>query len=202
MRAYLTVCKFTFTNTTAIAVRTATEEFCFALCNDPVDECPPCNMIFTLTPYKDVLATLSTKNAVYIKSDESWSFLSKETEAWAAANSIPTFMFDQPILVPLISNYKKVFIQGSDPGLERLINWLNTENYEGEIFIIGAVVVGFNLLTRQLELKQVKSGSKFNAASIQYSQLSNSNYDKNLAATVAAAAIPWRSQAFHLSHPG
>ena len=198
-RTDLTSCKFIFTNTTAIAVRTAAEEFCFAVCNDPDDECPPCNMSFTLTPYKDVLATLSTKNAVYIKSDESWAFLSKETEAWASANSIPTIIFDQ--LIPLISNYKRVFLQGSDPGLEGIIDLLNTENFEGEVVIMGAVVVGFNLLTRQLELKQVKSGSKFNAASIQYSQLSNSNYDKNLAATVAAA-IPSLRWDFFLLDPG
>jgi hypothetical protein len=206
-RDHLTSCNFTFTNTTALAVRTAAEEFCFAVCNDPVDECPSCNIIsFTLTPYKDVLATLSSKNAVYIKSDESLSLLSKETEAWAAANSIPTFIFDQQEEAFLPTNYKKVFLQGSDPGLESLIIWLNTENYEGEVFIIGpAAAVDLILLPLQLVLKQVKSGSKFNAASIQYSQLSNFNYDKNLAATVEAAiqSLRWQDfQDFPLSHPG
>ena len=58
-RTYLTSCKFTFTNTTATAVRTAAEEYCFAACNNPLDECPSCNMFFTLTSHKDVLATLS-----------------------------------------------------------------------------------------------------------------------------------------------
>jgi hypothetical protein len=169
-------------------------------------------MSFTLTPYKDVLATLSSKNAVYIKSDESLSLLSKETDAWAAANSIPTFSFDQQeeAFLLLISNYKKVFLQGSDPGLAPIIALLNTENYEGEVFIIGpAAAVDLILLPRQLVLKQVKSGSKFNAASIQYSQLSNFNYDKNLAATVEAAiqSLRWfpqllRLRTLPLSHPG
>ena len=183
-RTYLTSCKFTFTNTTATAVRTAAEEYCFAACNNPLDECPSCNMFFTLTSHKDVLATLSYKNAVDLRSSElPPSLLSKEIEAWATANSIPT-----RILVPSSSivNYKKVILQGSDPKLSQIIGGLNTANFEGTVFILGATNGSIipNLIN-PFEMYQVKSGSKYNAASNQYTGLSNYNYDKSLVAAIA-----------------
>lgn len=185
-RTYLTSCKFTFTNTTATAVRTAEEEYCFAVCNNPVDECPPCNMSFTLTSHKDVLATLSYKNAVYLRSSElPPCLLSKEMEAWATRNRMPFLLWNQELPeVSSIANYKKVFLQGSDPKLSQIIGGLNTANFEGKVFIVGATNGSIRPIFEPFEMYQVKSGSKFNAASNQYPKLSNYNYDKNLAATL------------------
>ena len=185
-RTYLTSCKFTFTNTTATAVRTAAEEYCFAACNNPLDECPSCNMFFTLTSHKDVLATLSYKNAFYLRSSELLPhLLSKETEAWATGNRIPGIWIEHLIQPSSIVNYKKVFLQGSDPKLSQILGWLNTANFGGTVFILGATN-GSIIPTpfESFEMYQVKSGSKNNAASNQYAGLSNYNYDKHLAATL------------------
>ena len=185
-RTYLTSCKFTFTNTTATAVRTAAEEYCFAVCNNPVDECPPCNMSFTLTSHKDVLATLSYKNAVYLRSSELLPpLLSKETEAWATGNRIPDIDWIRE-LPSSIANYKKVILQGSDPKLQEIFGGLNTANFEGTVFIVGATNGSIiPIPIHPFEMYQVKSGSKNNAASNQYLELSNYNYDKHLAAAIA-----------------
>ena len=187
-RTYLTSCKFTFTNTTATAVRTAAEEYCFAVCNNPVDECPPCNMSFTLTSHKDVLATLSYKNAVYLRSSElPPSLLSKEMKAWATGNRIPDIWFELWIQPSSIANYKKVFLQGSDPKLSQILGWLNTANFTGEAYFIGPLSPEQDVddLHLPFEMYQVKSGSKYNAASNQYPELSNYNYDKSLVAAIA-----------------
>lgn len=186
-RTYLTSCKFTFTNTTATAVRTAAEEYCFAACNNPLDECPPCNMSFTLTSHKDVLATLSYKNAGYLRSSELLPhLLSKETEAWATRNRIPDIAWIQGLPIP-IANYKKVFLQGSDPKLSQILGWLNTANFTGEAYFIGPLSPEQDVddLHLPFEMYQVKSGSKYNAASNQYPELSNYNYDKSLVAAIA-----------------
>jgi hypothetical protein len=181
-RDHLTSCNFTFTNTTATAVRTAAEEYCFAVCNDI--DCRPCNMKFTLTPFKNVLETISSKNTVYVKSDDidAPRILSKEMEIWATANSIPNTIWLPTLTSSSLANYKKVLVDGSDLRLNEILGWLSTANFAGEVIVVGAVNGRF--VTVPFEMYQVKSGSKYNAASNEYDKLSNYNYEKSLAATI------------------
>jgi hypothetical protein len=180
--AYLKSCNFTFTNTTATAVRTAAEEYCFAVCGD-IDYLP-CNMNFNLTPFKDVLATISSKKAVYVKSDALPlpGLLSKEMAEWATANSIPTISWLATLPSSSLANYKKVIVDGSDLRLDEILQWLSTANFDDQVLVVGALNGQRGFFP--FEMYQVKSGSKNNAASNEYSELSNYNYDKNLAATL------------------
>jgi hypothetical protein len=179
--AYLKSCNFTFTNTTATAVRTAAAEGSLSLSSARCAYCFAAPT-FTLTPFKDVLETISTKNTVYIKSGDLPGLLSKEMAEWATANSIPIRFWLVTLPSSSLANYKKVIVDGSDPQLDEIIRWLPTANFAGEVFLVGALNGrrGFY----PFEMYQVKSGSKNNAASNEYSELSNYNYDKNLAATL------------------